>query len=379
VDRLESLLRRSGFAAFVLTVAVWVQVDLLIHDSTWDPVLAGAALLVPLPLLARRRAPLVAPVLVLLGLVLLAARAPDVTYDAAAPFFALLLTSFVVAQQSDARLAIAGLGAVVATAAYVAARFPEETVGDFLWRSLFATAIWLTGFVVDQRAREAAGERDRARHFEEQALRAVDEERQRLARELHDVVAHSVSVMTVQAGGVRRLLRPEQEREREALQAIEDTGRQALVEMRRMLGVLRGADVAGVAPLAPQPGMGSLAVLIAEMREAGLPVEYRVKGEPARLPPGIDLSAYRIVQEALASALGDGGSARAKVEVRWSRDLLELEITDEGRAAPGANGGGLAAMRERVALCGGRLDDGPRPGGGYLVRARLPISEDGAE
>ena len=228
----------------------------------------------------------------------------------------------------------------------------------------------------------AASDRNRDGRREEQTRQALEEERQRLARELHDVVAHSVSVMTVQAGGVRRLLRPEQEREREALLTIEETGRQALAEMRRMLGVLGGADDPAAAPLAPQPGMSGLASLIRAVRDAGLQIEYRVKGEPAALPPGIDLSAYRIVQEALANALEHAGLARAKVEVRWGRDMLELEISDDGEGTgPNGDAAGqpLAGMRERVALCGGRLESGPRPGGGYFVRARLPVREDGAE
>jgi signal transduction histidine kinase len=379
VQRLEWLARSFGFAVIVVAIATWIQVDLIVHESEWDPGLAAAALLVPLPLLARGRASLAAPLLVLGGVALLAARDPDVTYDVASPFFGVLLTVFVVAQHPRWRLGSLGLGAALATMAYVVTRFPDETIGDFLWIAAFMTAIWLTGFVVAERGREAASARERVRRLEagreEEARRAVEAERRRLARELHDVVAHSVSEMTVQAGGVRRLLQHDQEREREALKRIEETGRQALVEMRRMLGVLRSADDHPEAPRTPQPGMGSLASLIGEVRGAGVPVEYRVKGEPVALAPGIDLSAYRIVQEALAKA-----RTSAKVEVRWGRDTLELEVSGDGIAAAAGNGTGegFVGLRERVALYGGKLEGGPGLGGGYVVRARLPVREQGA-
>lgn len=211
--------------------------------------------------------------------------------------------------------------------------------------------------------------------LEEQAQLAAEAERTRMARELHDLVAHSLSLMTVQAGGVRRLLREDQVREREALEAIEATGRQALTEMRRMLGMLGKAPPVGGAPLEPQPGMASLAALIGRVRDAGLPVDYRVKGEPVALAPGVDVSAYRIVQDALEKALDGSGASGAKVEVRWGSGSVELEVSHDGEVdGPGDE---LAGSRERVALLGGRLESGIRIGGGHSVRARLPIREDG--
>ena len=188
------------------------------------------------------------------------------------------------------------------------------------------------------------------------AERAVAEERQRIARELHDVVAHSVSVMTVQAGAVRRLLRPEQERERQALEAVEATGREALTEMRRLVGLLRER---GTMPeFAPQPSMRTVDVLVGTVREAGLPVELEVEGDPQELPPGIDLSAYRVIQEALTNALKYAGPAQAWVTIRWRDDELELEIANDGRSEPGGDGEGhgLAGLRERVTLVGGAGD-----------------------
>ena len=205
------------------------------------------------------------------------------------------------------------------------------------------------------------------------ADRAVAEERRRIARELHDVVAHSVSVMTVQAGAVRRLLRPDQERERQALEVIEATGREALTEMRRLVGLLR--EQGSMPEFAPQPSMRTVDVLLGTVREAGLPVELEVEGEPRELPPGIDLSAYRVIQEALTNALRYAGPAHAWVTVRWKARELELEVANDGRSEPGRSDGGhgLAGLRERVALVGGTIDSGPRTGGGFVVRAHLPL------
>jgi signal transduction histidine kinase len=206
------------------------------------------------------------------------------------------------------------------------------------------------------------------------AQRAVAQERQRIARELHDVVAHSVSVMTVQAGAVRRLLRPEQERERQALQAVEATGREALTEMRRLVGLLR--EQGTMPEFAPQPSMRTVDVLVGTVREAGLPVDLEVEGEPQELPPGIDLSAYRVIQEALTNALKYAGPAHAWVTIRWHPGELELEIANDGRSEPGGDGEGhgLAGLRERVALVGGEVTSGPRLGGGFVVTARLPLA-----
>jgi signal transduction histidine kinase len=197
-------------------------------------------------------------------------------------------------------------------------------------------------------------------------------ERLRIARELHDVVAHSVSVMTVQAGAERRVLK-EDDSSREVLLAIEQTGRQAMAEMRRMLGMLRVGheDLA----LAPQPGMEHVDVLVQHVRAAGLPVEWRVEGDPVALTPGVDLAAYRIIQEGLTNILKHAGPASAAVTVRYATDDLDIEIVDDGCGAPdvGRGGHGLIGMAERVALYGGRLDTGTRSPHGYVVHARLPL------
>jgi signal transduction histidine kinase len=181
--------------------------------------------------------------------------------------------------------------------------------------------------------------------------------------------------MTVQAGAVRRLLRPEQEKEREALETIEATGREALTEMRRLVGLLR--EQGAMPEFSPQPGLGTMEALLDTVRSAGLPVELEVDGAPRELPPGIDLAAYRVVQEALTNALKYGGTAHAWVSLHWREDELELEVANDGKGDGDGSGGGhgLAGMRERVSLYGGTLDSGPRDGGGYVVRARLPVTQ----
>jgi signal transduction histidine kinase len=219
----------------------------------------------------------------------------------------------------------------------------------------------------ERRARLAERERDLA------AREAVVEERARIARELHDAIAHNVSMMVVQAGAERRVLDGNGSSTGEVLETIEQIGRGALTEMRRLVGMLRSDNGD---PLAPQPGLGDLPRLVGQVREAGLPVDLHVEGEPRELPVGIELSAYRIVQEALTNALNHAGEAHALVRVGYGADSLELEIVDDGAGSEpraGSGGHGLVGMRERVALYGGRFDAGRRPSGGFGVRVLLPI------
>jgi signal transduction histidine kinase len=207
-----------------------------------------------------------------------------------------------------------------------------------------------------------------------EARRAVAEERARIARELHDVVAHNVSLIVVQAVAAEDVFDTQPELSRQALKAIETSGRAALGELRRMLGTVRpdseenGND--------PQPGLGQLEALAGSMRAAGLDVSVRVEGEPVALPAGVDLSAYRIVQEALTNTLRHARAGHASVSVRWSPAAVELEVVDDGRGAPGGidgGGHGIVGMRERVALLGGTLSLGAGPQGGFRVDAELPI------
>jgi signal transduction histidine kinase len=198
-------------------------------------------------------------------------------------------------------------------------------------------------------------------------------ERGRIARELHDVIAHNISMIVVQAGAAARVLEGDQPEVTKALGAIEATGRQTVDEMRSLLGVLRRADD-GLA-LAPQPRLDGLEALVMQVREAGLDVELKIEGPPVALPAGIDLSAYRIVQEALTNSLKHANGARACVTVRYDSSAIEIEVQDDGQTAANGNGSGhgLVGMRERVALWGGALTT-ERDEIGWTVRARLPIS-----
>jgi signal transduction histidine kinase len=373
-----------GLAA-ALTVAVAAELALT-DGIEHRPLLVAIAVVAGLALVAQPRLPFWGPVIAMLGVAAIVGIDPAGTEDIATPFFLIVLASWCFGAYNPPRRALVGLAAVLVCIAWAVVRFPDSQLGDFLWIGSFLTAAWLTGFAVRHQAEQTQRLRDLAAQLkaeqDRRAEEAVQDERSRIARELHDVVAHHVSVMTVQAGAVRRLLTPEQEREREALVSVEETGRQALTEMRRLLGVLKDeAEQERPAPRAPQPGIATLDTLLGQVREAGLPVEMTLEGRPVELPPGVDLSAYRIVQEALTNALKYAGPARAWVVVRYRDDDVELEISNDGRTeAAQADGGGhgLVGMRERVAVYGGELESGPRPGGGFAVRARLPIGTEAA-
>jgi signal transduction histidine kinase len=342
----------------------------------WFDVLAILAII--LPLFARRRFPFGAPVA--LAVAVSAVTFVDkslVPYD----FVTFLMgcaAVFLVALLRDRRQAVAGLAAVIGAEACVAYNDPSGSAGDFIFLGLVFGVAWTIGFTLGRKDEEADKARERAamaeREREERALTAVAEERARIARELHDVVGHSVSVMTVQASGVRRLLRPDQEREREALLIVEQTGREALAEMRRMVGVLRRPEEAPA--LAPQPSLEHVNRLVEQAREAGLPVDLRIEGEAIQLPAGLDLTAYRLVQEGLTNALKHADASRAEVLVNYGDGHIEVTVSDDGRGVGNGDGGGhgLVGMRERVSVYGGELDAGPRPGGGYRLRARLPLA-----
>jgi signal transduction histidine kinase len=266
-------------------------------------------------------------------------------------------------------------GFIVGTAWFAFSDVAPELVKR---EDLGAIAAFTVGAVVVMvLLRRVVGDRDRrlrvAERERELATReATIEERARIARELHDVIAHHVSMMVVQAGAERRVLGPEQQSAREVLTTIERVGRSALTEMRRMVGMLRSEEPEG---LTPQPGVSDIAPLVSQMRAAGLDVELRTEGEPGDIPVGIDLSAYRIVQEGLTNALKYAGNGRTTVRLRYGVESLEIEILDDGRGPPTdieLGGHGLVGMRERVALYGGTLAAGQSPSGGFAVRVLLP-------
>ena len=245
---------------------------------------------------------------------------------------------------------------------------------------LVVAGAWFLGHYVRARRlhTEALEAKNRALEAaqHELARQAVTEERLRIARELHDVVAHSMSVVAVHAGTGRMVAAADPAAAERALATIEETTRSALAEMRQLLGVLRSGDGVEPAALVPAPGLGDLDSLVAEVGRSGVDVELRVHGDRPAVPPGVDLSAYRVVQEALTNVLKHAGPARAVVDVRYTETCVTVEVTDDGRgsAAPASPGGhGLAGMRERVAVHGGELDAGPLEAGGFRVAARFPL------
>ena len=364
------------FDAVALAGVVITQVDVWTNDEIDDnrARLAAIALVTAGSLVFRRRAPFVAPLVLAAGAVVFSLVDANAAYTTDSMFLPLILAAWAAGSLLDPRQAALALFAVLIGGWTVFIRAPDVPWTELLWLTFPITGIFVISAASARRSEQARLAEERAQRSEAEARRAVEEERARISRELHDVVAHSVSVMTVQASAVRRLLKPEQEREREALQVVEETGRQALTEMRRLLGIMREDGVS--AERAPQPGLATIGNLVEHVREAGLPVELTVEGEPVELPPGVDLSAYRIVQEALTNALRHAGPAHAWVAVRYGGDDVEIAVENDGRSdSDGEAGGhGLVGMRERVALCGGELTAGPRKGGGFSISARLPVS-----
>jgi signal transduction histidine kinase len=366
------------FVAFVL--AIYLVLETAVNGDASGSQLAFAVV-AALALLLTRDAPFAAPLLVAAALAGAVGIDPEAVIEMDAPFLILLFMAWSVGSYNGRAKAILGLVWYQLVAFWVNVQF-SNAGSDYFLVGIFMSVAWASGFILSRRSEHLREMAQRARQAElEQtaaANRAVTEERQRIARELHDVIAHSVSVMTVQAGAVRRLLTPEQEKERVALETVESTGRQALTEMRRLVGLLR--EQGAMPEFTPQPGMGTIDDLLEGVRAAGLPVELEVAGAPRELPPGIDLAAYRVVQEALTNALKYAGPAHAWVGVTWRDGELELEIANDGRGmnagdGDGSGGHGLAGMRERVSLYGGEIESGERNGGGYVVRARLPLEE----
>ncbi|HMG30588.1 MAG TPA: sensor histidine kinase [Jiangellaceae bacterium] len=292
---------------------------------------------------------------------------------------------------ASAMAALAGLvAAAIGSLTITQIRFPDA-VGVDLSAAVFSTlgfvGVWGIGRAVRGRRFYTSQLEDRADRLERtraaEVRAALAEERARIARELHDVVAHHVAVMTVQAGGARRTLRRDPDGSIEAMEQIESTGRIALAEMRRIVGVLREPGTPSVTPAAvrtPQPGLGDLDDLVHKLQDAGLPVDVRVEGQAVGLPVGVDLTAFRVVQEALTNTLKHAGPTRAVVTLNYSPDELVVQVADEGHGLAAALGGdrqghGLLGMRERVALYGGSLHVGPRDGGGFEVRAHLPYDQ----
>jgi signal transduction histidine kinase len=343
------------------------------------PVLAAiVTLFTTVPIALRRYRPLAVLAVTVIAETLLLIFRPG----AGAPF-GVIVALYTVAAYCERRVSIraAALAALPITVAVIVNNRPHagQVIPEL---AVFAIA-WVVGdnirtrraYLSELEARAARLERER----EEKADRAVIEERARIARELHDVIAHNVSVMVIQAAAGEDVFDEDPGMARESLAAVASTGRAALSELRRLLGVIRAEDDRGDAAYAPQPRIEGIDELVGQVRETGLPVELSVLGEARSLPEGMGLCAYRIVQEALTNTLKHAHAATAQVQLRYVADALELQVLDDGRGATSLNGEtdgqGLIGMRERVALFGGELTAGPRSGRGYEVRARLPLEE----
>jgi signal transduction histidine kinase len=384
VSRAWLFLSKHGLDLLIVLAAVESAVGTLLRDDPqrptgamlWFETLAIAAAV--LGLLARRRLPFAAPATTWLMCAALSFLDGRLIASQAGVFVAGMGAALLLGNLRRDAQARLGLVIVFSGAAIVVYNDPQSAAGDLIFTPVLFSIGWLVGYALRERTEqtEAAEERaDRAEREREAAARvAVAEERGRIARELHDVVAHAVSVMVLQVGAVRHRMPETQKEDRDALLNVEQAGRAALAEMRRLLNAMRheGDEL----ELLPHPGLDDLDTLVNDVRAAGLDVRLHIHGERATLPPGLDLSAYRILQEGLTNALKHARAHRAEVDVRFGDTDLLLEVRDDGRGGPSTNGGpghGLVGVGERVKIYGGDMWAGPSNGGGFVLHARLPL------
>ena len=384
MSRAWLFLSKHGLDVLIVLAAVASAVGTVLRDDPsrpnglllWFEVLAVAAAV--LALLARRRFPFAAPATFWLLCAALSFLDGLLIADQGGVFSAGLFAALLLGNLRRDAQARAGLAIVLSSATIVVYNSPTPEAGDLFFIPVLFAIGWLVGYALRERTEqtEAAEERaDRAEREREAAARvAVAEERGRIARELHDVVAHAVSVMVLQVGAVRHRMPETQKEDRDALLNVEQAGRAALAEMRRLLNAMRheGDEL----ELLPHPGLDDLDTLVNDVRAAGLDVRLHIHGQRATLPPGLDLSAYRILQEGLTNALKHARAHRAEVDVRFGDTDLLLEVRDDGRGGPSTNGGpghGLVGVGERVKIYGGDMWAGPSNGGGFVLHARLPL------
>ncbi len=368
--------RVDALIAAAFLVEGLLEAALLYPDEqyAWVAMLATGGMALALAL--RRRLPLVALVLAMSAFVAYQPLGREINDNVYGAFFAALFVLFSFGLYEQRGRALLGGFAFTFAGTWLASvvdSYPTTAPDVIVGGTVIAGGPILLGRVISNRSRLNATLREKAEQLRrdrtDQAEQAAAEERARIAGELHDVVAHAMSAMVVQAGGARRLAEKDPQRARDAFAAVEETGREALTEIRRLLGVLRRED--DEIALAPQPSLRHLAGLVRRVEAAGLPVALQVYGEERPLPPGVDLTAYRLVQAALGGALEHGAAGRAEVLVRYRPDGVDLEVTDDGTGGEGARP--LPGVRERVSLYGGQLHAGRRRSGGHAVRAKLPV------
>jgi signal transduction histidine kinase len=338
-----------------------------------DPGRAVVLVGMPVAIAWRRQAPVAVLVAEMVGLAL------EPRALAAPQAIAFLIAAFSAAHYSERRVLVPVL--LLGAATVASALAGQLPVARWLLPFVLIGLLWLAGSALRRRELRAEASADRADRLEREQEAALRAERARIARELHDLVTHSVSVMVLQTGAAREIMSQDERRSRGLLESVEASGRSALEELRRLLGLLSDRDADP--PLSPQPSVMEIPALIEQVRQTGQAVELRVEGQPQVVSGGVGVAAYRIVQEALTNVLKHAGGAPSRVVLRWGNDALELEISDAGPPHNGAGHGaqpgrGLPGMRERAAMYGGTLDAGPGPDHGYVVRARIPLAASGA-
>ncbi len=380
--------RRYLEPGLIVAVAVGAQLEIWLGSFSSSKLVAAILTLAwTLPLLVWRRNPIVVALGLLAAVAVESIVAPRILNEQIFLFVPILSATLILGSLPSERQAIGGglVGFCLTLPAVALANreYRDDPFGfdDVVFVTIVYVAPWTAGFLLRGHNQRAAELAERAELLEwereERARIAAEEERQRIARELHDVIAHNVAVMTVQAGAARLLLRDEPERARAPIVAVEETGREALAEMRRMVGVLR-RDLSEPA-LAPQPGLATLGRLLERVRSEGFEVELRVEGEAEALTPGLDLAAYRFVQDAIEIARARPGAARADVAIRWRAESLELEVVRDGSGDDQGSdeaSRALAAVRERIRLYRGTVDVRPAEGGRWAIEARLPLREN---
>jgi signal transduction histidine kinase len=384
VKRISTFERKYWFDLLIALLAIVAVIEVVIgrgakgapQTTLWFCLPAIGVLV--LPIFARRRFPFAGPTVFWLLAAGITFVDPRLIPYATSLTVVGMADAFLLGNLPDARRTGFGLFVVVGGAVIIVFNIPGRSVSQLVLIPLVFVVSWIAGFAVRERAEQAEAAEARATQAERErdaaARIAVAEERARIARELHDIVAHAVSVMVLQVGAVRHKLPDVLSEDRDALCRVERAGRTALADMRRLLAAMRTTEDGP--ELMPQPGLDRLDSLVEAVSRAGLPVHLHVDGKPFPLPRGIDLSAYRIVQEGLTNALKHARASQADVTVHYMTDELELEVRDDGdgNSTTDGLGHGLVGIRERVKIYGGDMSVGPSTGGGFVLSTRLPVS-----
>ena len=383
MERLRLLAPRFALDILIVILAVESAVEVALwHRDEYQPHLAWLAVpaiaLVVAPMLGRHRFPFYAPAAVWLLAVAVSFVDGWLVVTPVSTFLAANVAAYLLGNVSDGLQARLGLAFVVCGAVIVVENKPDHVRSELVFVPVMFAIAWGAGYALRERARRAEVAEQRAIHAEYEgqaaARAAAADERGRIARELHDTIAHAVSVMVLQVGAVRHQLPDTHKEHKNVLLDVEQTGRTALTDMRHLLDAMR--DDGGGVELAPQPGLDRLDGLLKEFGRAGLPVRLTIAGEQFPLPGGVDISAYRIVQEGLTNVLKHAQATQAEVSLTYDPDQLSIEVRDNGRGAGQGTGSGhgLVGIRERVRLYDGEMTAGTHADGGFLLRARLSLS-----